>query len=227
MASTYRPKDAFDYAKHYVKEQALEKVGYRLLDDVQKIMWMAAPWRWSIGSMPTFNLTAATQDYTITLPGDFLYLVDAYVTDGLTAPRYLKVEATLPTTGELTGQPNHLAIIGSTIARVLPVPGSVQNTPTVVSLYKRISPVITNTNLTNAGVQVFDDEWFWVYQEGVLWRAYQYADDNRAGSAQTSSKDGESTVSYSGQFAVFMAALEKMKQNEPLIKLGSQREGLE
>jgi hypothetical protein len=213
MASTYAPQRAFDYAKKYLKLMNLEVVAPTLLDDVNKIMWMAAPWRWTIGAMPTVSLIAAHQDYAITVPGDFLYLLNAYLSDGVTAPRPLRVEASLPTAVTLVGQPGRVAMSGAAF-RLSPTPGTQPGTaPTLVSLYKKIAPIITAQNMNTAGVQVFDDEWFWVFQEGVNWRAYMYGDDQRAGSAQASA-DGK--IQYTGQRAIFEGALQVMMKNEKL-----------
>lgn len=76
MAATYAPAEAFTYAKSYVKNMPLEAVGPPLLDEVSKIIWMHAPWRWTLGALPATTLTSSTQDYTIVAPSDFLFLFD-------------------------------------------------------------------------------------------------------------------------------------------------------
>lgn len=213
MASTLKPQDAFDYAKHFIKDMPLDKVLPRLVDDVSKLMWMAAPWRWTLGSMPVITLASATTDYSVTLPGDFLFLHSAYLTDG-TQVRKLRVEPTLPVAVTLQGQPSRISIINSNTARISPKPGSQPSViPNIISLYKKMAPTIAAKDMNTAGIQGFDDEWFWVFQEGLLWRAYQYAEDQRAGSAQVSS-NGQ--IAFTGQRAVFEAGLQFMKANEKL-----------
>lgn len=218
MASTLRPQDAFDVARHFIKDMTLEKVSPRVLDDVNKYMWMAAPWRWTVGSMPLATLLNATQDYTIVLPTDFLYLLNAYTTDG-TATRELRVEPALPSAVTLNGQPSRVAIVGSAY-RVSPVPGAQPTVaPKIVSLYKKMAPTITPANMATAGVQVFDDEWFWVFQEGVLWKSYLYAEDSRAGNVEAGPKG---QITYTGQRGVFEAALQFMMANEKLPEIKPQ-----
>lgn len=218
MASTLKPSDAFDFAKIYVKNTKLDDVKVRILDDVNKIMWMAAPWRWTLGSLATFNLAATTQDYTVVDPGNFLFLHSAYVHDGNLVPRELIVEPSLPATVKYVGQPNRITIAGASggnlTVRVSPVAPSFSGNlvNTVISLYKKQAPSITAINAGSAGAQVFDDEWFWVYQEGVLWKSYLYADDDRAGNITYA--DGK--VQYTGQRASFEAGLQMMRESEKL-----------
>lgn len=217
MSSTLTPSAAFDFAKTYVKNTKLDDVKVRILDDVNKYMWMAAPWRWTIGSLPSFNLVANTQNYTVVSPGDVLYPYSAYVSDGQLVPRSLIIEPALPTTSKLVGQPNRISMIENDAnvgLRVVPVPSSFSggNTNTVICLYKKVSPLLTSGNIGTAGVLVFDDEWFWVYQEGVLWRSYLYADDERAGNITFA--DGK--IQYTGQRASFEAGLQFMRENDKL-----------
>lgn len=213
MASTFKPQQAFDYAKTYIKDMPLERLGPAVLDDVHKIMWMAAPWRWTLGSFPVVTVVTDTQDYSVSVPADFLYLVDAYETDGVKPTRPLKIEPTLPTTVTLVGQVGRVALNGTTF-RLSPKPGTQPSSaPKIISMYKKTAPNITASNQATAGVQIFDDEWFWVFREGVLWKAYQFADDSRAGSVQVAS-NGQ--IQYTGQRATFEAALTFMKANEKL-----------
>jgi hypothetical protein len=58
-----------------------------------------------------------------------------------------------------------------------------------------------------------DDEWFWVFTAGVLWKAYQWGDDGRAGSA---SMDSSGKTQYSGQLAIFQDSLQRMAEREKL-----------
>ncbi len=201
MASTLAPQDAFTNAKHFLKDMNLEKVAPRILDDVSKIMWM--------------TLVGATQTYTVGATTDFLYLYSAYLTDGSTT-RTLAIEPVLPAAVTIQGQVSHVSVSGTSgvTVNVSPLPGTQPATaPKIVSLYKKMAPTITAANQATPGVQIFDDEWFWVYQEGVLWKAYMYGDDQRAGSAQIGA-NGQ--VSFSGQRAIFEAAMQFMKANEKL-----------
>lgn len=182
-------------------------------------MWMAAGWRWTLANVTPFNLVAATSDYTYTVPADFLYLYSAATVDtALTqTPRELYVEPYIISGGKTTGLQTRISLIKGSPnkLRLTPVPTATPGGVTlqVIGLYKKIAPVITATTMYTAGVQIFDDEWFWVYNEGVLWRAYQYSDDARAG---TITLDNSGKYQFTGQRAAFETALEQMKDREPL-----------
>lgn len=217
MAANFRPVDALLYVKAMCSFTNIdnESTRERLLDDVNKFMWMYAPWRWTIGSFPVVTLLAATTDYTVTLPADFLYLIYSYMTDGANPDRVLKIEPALPTIVGVVGQPSRVAISGTTTLRVSPKPGTtIPNATSIISLYKITAPSITSQTMYTQGVQIFDDEWFWVYQEGCLWKAYLYAHDfNKAGGVIT---DGAGKKQYTGQYGSFIAALELMTEREKI-----------
>jgi len=220
MAATLAPDSAFDFAKTMIKKMPLQDIKIRVLDSINKIIWMAAPWRWTIGSLTALNLAASTQDYAITLPADFLYAVRSYITDGAKPTRELSIESALPTAVVLVGQPTRISFTGaggSGNARVSPkVPADHPASPTqqIITLYKKTSPLITSGNAATGGVLVMDDEWWWVYEAGVLWLAYLYADDARAGGAQVDPMSGR--VQYTGQRGTFEGALIQMKEREKL-----------
>lgn len=219
MASTFAPSDAFAYSKRLIKNMPLEDVQARLLDDVSKIMWMRAPWRWTIGHLPEVTLVAGQSEYPIVLPADFLFLQSAYLADDDSgAVRPLHVEPILPATIRQTGQVSRVSIhldgAGDKL-RVMPLPADLKpgTTYRVVSIYKKEAPIITALNMSNAGVHVLDDEWFPVYVDGVLWKAYLFGDDGRAGSVNV---DSSGRVQRTGQAAVFEAGLVTMRETEKL-----------
>lgn len=221
MAATIPPVRAFDFCKRNIKNMPLEQIQVRLLDSVSKMIWMAAPWRWTVATIPTtIAITANTQDYTLTPPADFLYLIHSYITDGVSPTRSLKIVPSLPVSTTLKGEPTFLAYMGSNTFRLSPNPGTLTSTavptpPTknIISYYKKTAPNLTAQTIMNAGTLIMDDEWFWVYESGVLWLSYLYADDQRAGSAQI---DAQGRMSYSGQRAIFEAGLQMMREREPL-----------
>ena len=219
MAAIYRPSAAFDFVKTMVKNLPLEDIGHMILDRINKIMWMAAPWRWTLSSMTEITLVANTQDYAIAaLPADFLYLVSAYITEGEQL-RPITVVPFLPTAVGIKGTPNQIAVTGSAgaagTARVYPKPGASTpvGTQKIYMIYKKTAPSIKNNNQSTAGVLVADDEWFWVYESGVLWLSYAYADDQRAGGATV---DASGKYQFTGQRAVFEANLALMKIREKM-----------
>lgn len=220
MAATYTPAQAFDMAKRFIKNMPLEQVQTQILSDVSAYLWMSAPWRWSIGTFPLITLASTTQDYTVILPADFLYIQDAYITDALgNVPLILHVEPQLPPGGK-QGTPSRIAVVsgspgGSGTVRLFPFPGSIPAGWQVITRYKKQAPVIQAKNLNTAGQLVFDDEWVHVFNSGVQYYAYLFGDDQRAGSAQIDPASGK--VTFSGQRGVFEANISLMKTHEKLI----------
>jgi len=218
MASTYKPYRAFEYAGEFIKRMNLNEVGHMILDHALKHMWMTAPWRWTVGALTPVTLASNTEDYTITRPtptDDMLYLLRAqYVqaqAGGKDGARDLDIESYLPT-NVIIGQPSAVALTSSTNLRVFPKPGTLSGTNQIVLQYKKTCSQITKQNMHTAGVQVFDDEWFPVYVQGVLYYAYMFADDTRAGSASVQ----PGGTAYSGQLGVYRAALNEMALREKL-----------
>ncbi len=210
---TLTPYDAFDYAKPFLGNMDLERLLPRLLDDVSKMFWVYAPWRWSLALMPQVTLLSNTQDYTVSVPADFLYLHDVLQLDGTTT-RHIKPSAIFPVTGTTrAGQIGSVALLGSTL-RVDPTPGSLPTSPLqkLYGVYKIQAPTINKTTMLDAGALLIPDEWFWVYVEGVLWKSMLWAQDPRAGGVDV--KGGQ--VIYSGQRATFEAAMLTCMQQEKL-----------
>lgn len=213
-----RPYDAFDYAKNFIGNMDLERMLPRLLDDVSKMFWVYAPWRWSLALLPPITLLSNTQDYAITLPADFLYLYDILQLDGKST-RHIKPSAIFPQTGALrAGQAGSAAVMtvsSQTVLRIDPTPGTIPPgaaSQKLISIYKQLAPVIDKETMYTAGALLIPDEFFWVYVEGVLWKAMQWAQDPRAG--ETQFQGGQ--IKYSGQRAAFEAALTTCAQQEKL-----------
>lgn len=217
MAATYSPQQALETAKKFIHNMPVEDVAVRILDNVCKQIWHAAPWRWTIGAMPSVNLASTTTTYAVTLPSDFLYLTEANLSDGRSL-RNLEIVSFAPPTSASTGVPSEISIAGvnpSATYVVFPTPGTIPASPTqtIFASYKKAAPTIQASNTSTGGVLVMDDDWFWVFEEGVLWRAYVYANNPKAGSATV---DSSGRLQFSGQLGAFMAALEWMKVREPL-----------
>lgn len=220
MASTYRPSDALDLCKRMIKNMPLQQIQVRVLDTALKVMWMGAPWRWTLGNLPNITLASNTQSYSVALPSDFLFAVQSFQTDQLGGiPRPYAVVSTIAS-GGLQGQGSMISFSGTAgstgTALITPTPGTLPVSPTqaIITLYKKISPIITAQNMFTQGLQVFDDEYFHVYESGVLWAAYLFGDDQRAGGAQM---DSRGQYSFTGQRAIFEANIEWMRGREPLL----------
>lgn len=185
MAATYRPFDALDYAQIFIKNMPLQRLQARILDDANKYLWMAAPWRWTVSSFPsTITLVNGQQDYTLALPTNYLKPIYAYISDGTTTKMDLDISPSLPVDVVQKGTPTRICnVAGTTTWRFYPIP-IVSGTKEVIIEYKKKSPIITNQTSYTEGFLEMDDEWFWVYEQAVLWKAYWYADDSRGGKTQ-------------------------------------------
>lgn len=65
----------------------------------------------------------------------------------------------------------------------------------------------------------FDDEFFPIFVDGLMWRLYKFVGDDRAGNIQTD-RNGRQT--YTGQLGVFMDGLYRMAQAEDYGQQGSE-----
>ena len=216
------PNDALNYAKRFIGNIPLDDstIKLRLLNDASKKLWMAAPWSWSLGSLEVVSLANDSQD--VNLVGaytDLLGLIRADLIAASGEPKSLGVSAILPSTTIVRGLPNKLQYIAGSPnkVRLLPVPTGystlpVTQVPKILATYKKKHAEIDATKagqsyLTNFGVP---DEWFWVFQEIVLLKAYQFTHDPRLGAVQV----GPNGVQFSGQFASVEAAIAEMRRNE-------------
>lgn len=220
MASLYAPSAAFNYVKKMIKNMPIQDIRAQVLDDTLKMMWEAAPWAFSIGSFPDVTIVANQQDYTVAIPATFRKLQHAYITDSTGQTQRSAIEIVpLIEAGGPPGQISSVAISGtpgmSGTMRTYPTWGAVRVGATlkIISQYKKVAPTITDLNYNTPGVQVFDDDWFWVYNSGVLYQAYLYGDDQRAGGA---SMGANGQWQFTGQRAVFEANLQFMREHEPL-----------
>lgn len=216
--AAYKPSDAVTYAKTFVKSMPLDSTAnnftYQMCDYISSTIWMAAPFRWTIGYYGTATVTgAAGTDYAISSPpSDCLYLEFAYLADG-NQVNDLDCSALIGADSTSIGVPSSVSIISAGNIRINPKPPTSYSKALYLH-YKKQRTQITSSNYGTAGALIMDDEWYWVYQAGILWQAYQYADDARAGQAQVNEK-GE--ITYSGQLGCFRAGIETMRQSEKAI----------
>lgn len=216
MALILTPDMAFEYAESMVKLAPLGDVKADILYDASAMIWTAAPWRWTVAVIAPVTITASTQDIAVTYPTDFMRIYKAYINDAQTA-RELKVVSALPVNTQV-GMPNYLAKVSATARFDQTYPTLPTGmTPKLTIFYKKNAPAVQN-NSGSAGVLEMDDEWFWVYRHAVLYYAYLYADDNRAGGSTVAvGKDGVPQVQYNGQLGVVHAAINEMRLAEPLL----------
>lgn len=218
---TRRPIEALESAKYFVKQVPVDQIGDTIIQRAINRLWMAAPWRWSVGSGPGFNLVTSQRDYDVEYPTDWCYPLkaDLIVSDNL-AQRPLEIISHVEQDDGYVGQPSKIYFSGPSglvsLARVTPVMPAFPSgfTPRVTSLYKRTAPNYTG-RAKYEEVIPFPDEWFWVFEDLVLYEAYRYTDDPRAGEVVV--KGGDS--SYSNQLASAMDGLNQMRLREPLVLL--------
>lgn len=224
MSATRVAQDALDFSKQLIKSMPFDRVWDQIAQEASNYIWIAAPWRWTMGVITPITLTAASQTFTVASPpSDYLRLEQCFISDGHTA-REVKPVSSIPGAATLTRQPNYVAtnaISGATPSQIIfealyPVI-PVGQTHQFWAWYKKIVPNLIN-NLQTPGALLMDDDYYQLYTEWVLYYAYRYADDQRAGGATvTVTAQGDRQIAYSGQLAVAHAALEELRRSELIL----------
>ena len=209
------PIEALDSALYFVKAVPIDRVGETIVRRALSRIWTAAPFTWTVGPGPGFNITAAVGSYDVTYPTDWAYAIKAdYITGPNLAQRELEIVSVIEDDDGYVGQPSKIRFSGPAALEsnviVSPIPATVTGIPRVTSLYKRVSPSYSKDTLYTVTVPIPDD-WFWVFEEAVLYEAYRYADDSRAGEARVQADQ----IIYGGQLGVLHAGLSEMRLREP------------
>lgn len=220
------PTEAIDFAKILVKNAKLEgPVALQILNTINEQMWMAAPFRWTVGTSPNVILSADNAEYTMDYPDDWLYALQAILTDdGDMHKKELDIVANIPLDIGREGTVSSIAYLGvkgqsSGPVRINPIPSSV-NGDKIIGLYKKSCSLITAKSRYDTYLPI-PDEWYHVYQAGVLWLAYTYADDRRAGETVVSGQDSK----FSGWRAEFEHGLNQMRLREKFFRSKQEPEG--
>ncbi len=221
MAATRAPSDALTYVTAMVKNMpVMRDVAPSILQDASDYIWMSAPWRWTVGALTPTTVTVGVQTFNVTSPpADFMRLERAYVTNNVTSRPVVPV-GFLPSAVLIQGQPNFVQYIDGGTPQIRfdtlfpPVGTEVWK---FWAWYKKTSPDLLTDNGV-PGALVMDDEWFWVYNQAVLYYTYLYADDQRAGGSTVMvSPQGQTQVQYNGQLGVVNAAINTMRLGELLV----------
>jgi hypothetical protein len=186
-------------------------------------IWDAAPWRWSVSTLAPITVTATAQEFNVvTEPSNILRLEKSFITDGTTIMHVTPV-VSIPGSITLSGVPRFVQYVinsGATDIIRFDVKLTSLNTGLTYKFfawYKKTAPLLSGA-LTTPGALVMDDNHYNVYEEFVLYYAYRFANDQRAGSAQVGvNANGDTTIAYTGQLGVAMAALEEMRKTENLL----------
>lgn len=217
MAATEKAIDSVIWATRFIKNMPLYQVQLEVVNDAAKYFWKAAPWRWTLGDLPTVTLANTTQDYAVTLPADFEYAEDAALGFTDKVHKSIDIVPFLPNDSDHYGQPAMLSITGETVTgsyRFSPVPNGygAGTLPSLTGTYKKKYTKLDETSLFTAGSLIFPDIYIDCFRACLLYYAYVYGDDQRAGNVQVSG--GNAT--YTGQRAVMENAINMVRENEPL-----------
>lgn len=214
MATT-TAKTAWDNALRYAKNYG-PNADHRFLamNAANQRFHLAAPWRWSLGSLSETNLADNTQDYTITSPPtDYLFLHQVQKWSGGQMLTPMQVVGTLPATTNVAASPTRVTVFndGALKYRVWPKPtGQGTNPSVLIGEYKRSTTLITSGNESTASILLFPDDYYYIYELFVLHYVLKYSHDQRAGMAQI----GPSGVAYTGVLAEAIAAVAEIQQRE-------------
>ena len=158
-----------------------------LLNLAQELIWREYPWRWTLGELDPFWLTALETDYgspMVVIPTDFLELHSANV---------VRLNNTLATRGPLTcmkgiqkqtitGMPNTICYVPEkTCFRIFPRPASGINAPDylIEGVYKKTPTLLTpdNYQTTDLPSQGFQRQ-MWLM--AITWAYYETIKDQKA-----------------------------------------------
>jgi hypothetical protein len=192
-------------------------INVRLLDDAHKALWMAHPFIWTVESLNVIPVVNGQQDYTLTPDANLLYLESCQLVDAENK-KDLIIASTIPLTNIITGPVTQVMYVSDPQSlRLFPVPAAYPSTtPALVSIAKLKALNLTSGNISTdySTLTGFRNEWFWVYQELVLLKAFTFTHDGREGAVGT---DSTGQSKYSGQWAVAMDAIARMWASEKRI----------
>jgi len=229
--AVFTPGDAFSYAKTMVKSMRLDDIKLRILFDSLSLIWHAAPWEWTIGEITEspITVTTSTTQYAITVPSDFSRLEMAILVDDAHLFKPLAIRSYLPAASVKTGETMEIAKVpGSANVRVYPKsPASLPSTAQkIILLYKKTTPNLTASDYASTTILALPDDWFHVYCNAVLYFAYLYADDDRAGGAVVEPTRQGANIRYTGLRGQLEAEIEQMRMKLPLLRVSDVRADL-
>lgn len=210
---TYTGQNAIDLIKKHIKGMPLDGMEAILVDQVNSLIWTAYPWKWTLADLTPIDLEDGVQDYSLTNNDVFKLITANIVRTDLTPKEYRELSIVESIGVEVAWKGGlesirRLALMKGNKIRLqmaadisspvtLQIQGEYQQTPTKITALTTALPI--------------PDHHFAVFTEGLLWRAYKYADDPRAGSIQI--VKGGNPV-YTGQMGIFFALLQGMMEVE-------------
>lgn len=213
MPNTYTWSDLVTWTKPFVQSIPTSSLDAVACDRVNRIMWRAAFWRWSMSDLTAISLYTGPQDWAISnsdvyrlYRGRITWLTTTNVADDKDVVEWLP-----PNLGIQGGLYDIRAMcaIGTTTIRLdRAFNGGDGNSFRIDGEYQKNPTKITATSSST----LFYDDYIDVAIEGLKWAYMVLAKDIRAAGGVTIDSRGQRQ--YSGQYGVFMNALEEMKQAE-------------
>lgn len=220
MAATFTPQQSLDYAKRMVGNLPLDdsEIKLRVLNDAAQYLHLYAPWSWSVGQFAAFDLTADTDDYTVSDPGDVMHLLRGDVLDPNSGRLQYHIWPThnLPSDDSVKGKVSLLELQSATNIRLWPTPSGFKTGSKLLVYYRKTPTVITDGNIGTAATLDFPDEWHWVYNELVLFTAKKFDRGDVEGVVRV---DSQGRREYTGDYALRETALQFMREREKPLKL--------
>lgn len=215
MPFTRTPAQAVTMVQALVHGIPVSAVQTDVCEFISNDLWTYRPWRWTINQLTPITMVDGTQDYSP--PAQIYRLVRARLTRTDVTPdesypldvmEYIEpsLQKVSPLAIRTVSQdyPTGLLRLGDAIAvasgTTWVLEGDFQPHPT------QITSVTMNTNLW------FPDQYFPVFLEGVKWKFYELADDQRAGSLMHDVKSGQ--IRATGQLGIYWAMREQMAMAE-------------
>ena len=220
MGSTILASEALDYADRFTKQCNLTSVGALVGRSAQRLIWQAAPWTWTLGLITPVTVTAGVQDQSFTKPADFQRFEFFRYGDVVSMKDLQNIASIEVTTQQ--GSPQFASYVntGGDKIRLDQVPPTGGAAITLLGVYKK-APTEPFSLSAATGI---DDVWFYVYQEALLYFAYKWADDQRAGGSTVAWAPGAKypQVQHTGQYGLVMSLIEDMRRAEPMLRAFSE-----
>jgi hypothetical protein len=218
MAFSYTPQNAIDLCNAFTKNTPTSAMQIYACDMVSGQMWSAAPWQWTLQQIsPTIALSNGVQDYSV--PSEVFRFVHLRQTrTDVTTEDEIELDNVkwLPpqTNFTIAYQTIRLFCHELTLGKIrLQGAPSITGTVTLVLNGEYQANPVKITSSTLSTPLWIPDQYFNVFQAGVLYYFYKFTDDARAG-GMVVNKSGMAT--YSGQYGVWMNELDRMAESEDL-----------
>lgn len=216
MAYSYSWQDLINLGSTFGKGIPLTKVNAQIADFVSAEMYIEYPWKQTITNTAngTINLIDSQQDYSCEAP-NIMRLVKAWIVRTDVTPNETRdLDVVKDLSVDLYSK-SYVAIRAVSLQQSLGLfrLESAVNIPTGTQIELRGDYQIDPIKVTDLSLPIwFQDHFAFVALEGLLYWVYKLGDDSRAGSAQTDAYGR--AIGYSGQMAMYKAALNRMKMTE-------------